>query len=105
MVVVGGVSGGWGFRGTPLASLNGRESDEANERSEFTESSQLAQGQEQELCFTRVEGLPAGVFTGMSLGFTCWLAFAESDVINCNLFFSNIAVILNNSSDGCNPIL
>lgn len=40
--MVGSMSGGWGSRGTPLASLNGREAMRSNERSLFAESSQLA---------------------------------------------------------------
>lgn len=103
--MVGGVCGGLGVQGYSPGKLERSRSDEGKERSEFTESSQLAQGQGQELSFTEVEGLPAGVFTGVSLVFTCWLALAGGDVINCNLSFLDIAVILNNSSDGCNPIL
>ncbi len=87
-----------GVQGYSPGKLERSRSDEGKERSEFTESSQLAQGQEQELGCTRVEGLPVGVFPGGSLGFICCLALAGGDVINSNLSFSDsdIAVILDN---------
>ena len=87
-----------GVQGYSPGKLERSRSDEVNERSLFTESSQLAQGQEQELGFTRVEGLPVGVFPGVSLGFICWLALTGGNVINSNLSFSDsdIAVILDN---------
>lgn len=87
-----------GVQGYSPGKLERERSSEGNERSLFTESSQVPQGRGQELVCTRVEGLPAGVFPGVSLGFICWLALAGGDIINSNLSVSDsdIAVILDN---------
>jgi hypothetical protein len=96
---------GIGVQGYSPGKLERSRSDEENERSLFSESSQVGAKAGSGIRFSQGAGFARRRIPRVSLGFTCWLAFARGDVINCNLSFSNIAVILNNSSDGCNPIL